>query len=265
MAAPPLPGSEAKACLEEEGSERIWHRIAACLHGHELLGRLAMLSANHAALLMDEGCWRTLAMPAGPKRVGYLLWLMLREERELWAPLLHQVQLLDLNLQGCTAGALGHLRDLLLHSLALDGGVRRVRVCRIPVRPAPDPEAPQAERKFNRNDMTLVNPIAQNAAAPQLFLLDALELGQLRWFMARFRYFRLRPSASAMAVDLLAEHGPPPGDPATDGAARDPVEALALTELGALASLPDEAFGGGFDGWLKSILPRYKLLMSSWE
>ncbi|CAE8728118.1 unnamed protein product [Polarella glacialis] len=217
--------------------EKVWLRVVSFLYTHELLGRFSVLSAGLAALLADERCWSTLALPAGPKRVGRLLQLLV-EERQLWAPLLRRsVRLLDLDLQGCDARATALLRELLLHSLGLDG--QDGALCELWLRHLPasplQPVAAAAERSAAEESasgplgggafasstaqaalaagardhqlMTLVNPVRSAVpSVPRLFLLDPKELGRLRFLMWGFFSFELTPSQPGLANN----DGPPP-------------------------------------------------------
>jgi len=163
----------------------------------------------------------------------------------------------------------GLVRDLLLHGLALDGPLCSVRVRRVPVRPALEPrgdEQPHAPA-FTKKDLTLVNPVAQSIAAGQrLFLLDASELGQLRFLMARFRYFRLCPSERSLepSVDVLAELEAGPATAQEPGGAETQLEA----ELGGLRRLHaghgPPLWPGDFEAWLQLLLPRYIAMLASW-
>jgi len=264
--------------------DSIWFRVAAHLCTHELLGRLALLSAGHASVLAEDGCWDTLALPPGPERLCELLRLMLTEERQLWLPLTRRARVLSLDLDRCGAKAVSLLRDLLLHGLGLDSALRALAVRRIPISWEPDASSGDQARHFTKKDLKLVRPIMANpATANRLFLLEPNELGQLRSFMSGFRHFRLcpsglsenRPSHSALciSVDLMAEREPGESDeqflPVPAGRSEaEAALALAEAELGALRHLRQPAhvqlWGGDFDGWLRSLIPRYTVILKSW-
>eukprot|EP00413_Alexandrium_margalefii_P037023 CAMPEP_0204585330 /NCGR_PEP_ID=MMETSP0661-20131031/46853_1 /ASSEMBLY_ACC=CAM_ASM_000606 /TAXON_ID=109239 /ORGANISM="Alexandrium margalefi, Strain AMGDE01CS-322" /LENGTH=274 /DNA_ID=CAMNT_0051594869 /DNA_START=74 /DNA_END=898 /DNA_ORIENTATION=+ len=257
--------------------QSIWNRVAFYLHTNDLLGRLAFLSAGHAALLADEQFWGTMALPAGRARLDHLFWLMLVEERELWMPLLHQVQYLDLDLQYSTTRTVGLFRDLLLHGVSVEGALRSIRVRRLPISAALDPGAEAPTTKFTKTDLALVNPVPRNPNNDRrLFLLDPKEFARLRLLMVGFRYLRLCPSAQCLepSVDLIAFRDMPQGVSAVvdSGCDGDIAEAIIMAELGALRDLPPNSFGGGapgsngfdFDSWLGMIRPRYQFLLSTW-
>lgn len=271
-----------------------WFRIIAFLDTSDVLGRLAVLSIGHVTLLAEDLAWSTFALPPGAPRTTKLLELALVEERELWAPLMRQVQVLDLDLVGTGERAVSLLRELLLHGLALDGALTAVHVRRIPVCQQRDPCAQlrfDAQLKpLSKRDASivrLVNPVTSRAStAPRLFLLDPNELGRLRFMMAAFRFFRLQPSEnmSDVSVDLVAMRAnDPPGHSEcaqnlsaakspkaedTEAALEKSAVALAIEELGELQRLPEgegRPGRGDFSSWLDALLPRYVALLNSWD
>jgi len=259
--------------------ENIWFRVAAYLYTHELLANLAGLSAEHLALLGDEGCWSTLGLPDGSSRLMGMLSLMLVEERTLWVPMLHHVKTVELDLRFANSGTVDLFRDLLLHGLAVDGVLNSIIVRNVPVFPEQDtdPASQQQQQQlphFSKKDLRLVNPITtkQQPRYP-LFLLNPAELGRLRFLMANFRYFRLHPSADLeeAAVDLVAKQKPPV--PVMDvlaiaASSQGGISAksLAETELQDLRRLQGWGRGNFNDeNWFRLIEPRYEMLLASWS
>lgn len=256
--------------------ESIWFRVCAYLYTHELLVNVAGLSAEHLALLGDEGCWSTLGLPVGSVRLKGMLSLMLVEERTLWIPMLRHVQTVEFDFRFANSRTLDLFRDLLLHGLAVDGVLNSINVRNVPVLPEQDLDTASQQQlpHFSKKDLRLVNPVTtrQRPRYP-LFLLDPAELGRLRFLMANFRFFRLQPSADLeeAAVDLVAKCRPPVADMdvlAIAARARGGVSAksLAETELRDLRRLNcwDE---GSFndESWFRLIEPRYEMLLASWS
>lgn len=257
--------------------ESVWMRIAWFFHVHELLGLVVTLCSSRAAMLGDERCWQTLAMPAGPKRVDRMLSLMLIQEQELWAwPLLH-VQVLDLDLHDCFWNSIRLLQKLLQEGLDVNGSLCSVRLRRVPINP-PAGDSPVDSEGSARKMVVLVNPVAANfpAAARTCWLLLPGELGPLRLRFSAFGLFKLVPSVDTegkviSAIDLMAERcaisprllGQDDGDREASPVL-EPHACLLQRELGALQNLPRcEVWATtNFGGWSSRLLMTYKKLLS---
>lgn len=258
----------------------VWLRVAGFLRVNEMLGLMGQLSVGCVALLGDERCWTTLALPPGPQRLSRLLNLMMVEEHDLWRWPLCQVQFLDLDLAGCSWMCVENFKKLIFTGLDLGSTLCSVKVRRIPVR-APDGSMDPAERLFKgkvtRDLIRKVNPVIPSApAAPVVFLLAPAELGRLRVLMAGFRSFHLAPSkdcngAWQSTLDLIAQRQPQISDPQPETVCKpfqeeDPAEKMLLDEVGDLKFLPsceDMWMCQHFSSWCNTLLRSYRVVLAA--
>jgi len=272
-----LPHCSTKAVqVKVKLCENIWFRVAAYLYTHELLVKIGGLSAEHLAMLGEEGCWSTLALPVGSRRLRGMLSIMLVEARTFWVPMLHHVQTVELDMRSANSRTVDLLRDLLLRGLAVDGVLNSISIRNVPVFPEQDEETASQQQLpyFSKKDLRLVNPITTRQRPKYaLFLLDPCELGRLRFLMANFRYFRISRSADleGAAVDLVARHMPPPlvMDVLDEAASQQGgvcVKNLAEAELHDLRRFEWWDEGCFHDRtWFRAIESRYAMLLASWS
>eukprot|EP00928_Gymnodinium_smaydae_P023375 TRINITY_DN19317_c0_g1_i1.p1 TRINITY_DN19317_c0_g1~~TRINITY_DN19317_c0_g1_i1.p1 ORF type:complete len:307 (+),score=41.89 TRINITY_DN19317_c0_g1_i1:68-922(+) len=259
-----------------------WHGITSRLHAHLLLGRVAACCTSTLFLLAEESSWSTLALPAGARRVDGALKVMLVEERDLWAPLLRCIRVVDLSLAGTTQKTAKLVRELLLRALDSERNLSSVHLRDVPLCHSID-RAPAGPGRLSAKDRRLVNPVVSTLQVTllRIFLLDPADLGRIRFKLSSFQHFRLGPSAVAgeePALDLVAARNAPDqlgqGDGACcavndDGDELDPAGSRLELELGALRSLeaPPTWVDGSFvprvwdfDSLAHALRPTYSVL-----
>eukprot|EP00929_Paragymnodinium_shiwhaense_P062331 TRINITY_DN31122_c0_g1_i1.p1 TRINITY_DN31122_c0_g1~~TRINITY_DN31122_c0_g1_i1.p1 ORF type:complete len:345 (+),score=82.61 TRINITY_DN31122_c0_g1_i1:85-1119(+) len=273
-----------------------WCRVAGYLYAHEVLGRFGSICARLCAVLGEETCWRTLALPPGrPDLLERFLSLIMVEEKSMWAPALKYVELVAFDCMGCSLQTADQLRELLKSGLDLEGTVRVVSLANLPAFHVLA-EAPAGPGTLRARDIELVNPVIPTAkAALQCsFLLEQGDLQQLRFSMAPFCYFRLGPAEPSKKAEgqgslltLLALRGeaelcnislaclPRSVSGPTDGCSlqagdEDPLS-YAFLELGGLRKLPMTKYQDRqgrsrnfeFDMWRRGLAVAYELLANT--
>ncbi|CAJ1415118.1 unnamed protein product [Effrenium voratum] len=237
-----------------------WMHVTWFLYSNELLGKFMRLNSSFAALLGDERCWQTLALPRSPAATEKLLKLMMVEEQELWSWPLCQVQLVDLDLSNAQHSTLQQLRAMLMKKLDVEENLQTLRLWNLPVCAKP---LDSNYSDYDRELIRLVNPVHPKYPAGfcSSFLVTD-ELGQLRTRLHAFR-FRMEP-AEGKAIHVLADRGLGSSWESGPQDLSQHAEQLVEFELGALRKLPpcNVLVTDRFDHWKERMAKTYKRMLA---